>query len=363
MCRSRATEIAGRSSRLVRARIARERSRPPASSRTPARCERSRLTSPARARSAPMPPGRLGSPSRTARGCARRGGRPGRRPSAGSGSSPRDRRAASRAMTHRATTLGEHRPAASRRSTGRRRRRRRLDWPAPPEAAPSGAGRDRGPAPRRRADARSDRATAPTAPPSASRTRTVRATRSSKSRPPDSAIAASYATKVRAISPASGSAATAAASTPMSSLSREIAVSRARQPAGPAAGAIRRRRAIRSTSGSTGRLASRRISSPSAWNVRTRTASPDASTPRGARAPASRSRSSSAARLLNVIAAISSAAAAPDAISHATRATSVVVLPLPAGATQRIGPGGATAASRWSGARRASISATEECTR
>jgi hypothetical protein len=37
----------------------------------------------------------------------------------------------------------------------------------------------------------------------------------------------------------------------------------------------------------------------------------------------------------------------------------VVVLPLPAGATHSTGPGVAVAASRWSGARRASLSATE----
>ena len=37
-------------------------------------------------------------------------------------------------------------------------------------------------------------------------------------------------------------------------------------------------------------------------------------------------------------------------ISQAIRATSVVVLPLPAGAMQSTGPGGAVAAARWSGA-------------
>ena len=58
-------------------------------------------------------------------------------------------------------------------------------------------------------------------------------------------------------------------------------------------------------------------------------------------------------------AAISSAAAAPDATSHATRATSVVVLPRTRGSDAQDRPGGATAASRWSGASRASRSATD----
>jgi hypothetical protein len=38
--------------------------------------------------------------------------------------------------------------------------------------------------------------------------------------------------------------------------------------------------------------------------------------------------------------------AAPPSISQAILATSVVVLPEPAGATHRTGPGGATAAAR-----------------
>ena len=62
-----------------------------------------------------------------------------------------------------------------------------------------------------------------------------------------------------------------------------------------------------------------------------------------------------------MIAAISSGRAVPDATSQAIRATSVVVLPLPAGATHSTGPGGAVAAARWSGASRASRSATDGC--
>ena len=66
----------------------------------------------------------------------------------------------------------------------------------------------------------------------------------------------------------------------------------------------------------------------------------------------------SAARLLNVIARIVSGGV-PESISHAARATSVVVLPLPAGAMHSDGPGGAVAAARWSGASRASRSTTD----
>ena len=89
--------------------------------------------------------------------------------------------------------------------------------------------------------------------------------------------------------------------------------------------------------------------------MRTRTAS--GATPSGSSAGATRSRSSSAARVLNVMAAIV-AGSTPVATSQATRATRVVVLPLPAGAMHRTGPGGAVAAARWSGASRASRSAT-----
>ena len=98
----------------------------------------------------------------------------------------------------------------------------------------------------------------------------------------------------------------------------------------------------RSTSGSTGTPASRRISRPRAWNVRTRTA--PAATPSGARRPRSAPPALSAARLLNVIAAIVPAST-PPSMSHAIRATRVVVLPLPAGATHSTGPGGAVAAA------------------
>ena len=43
---------------------------------------------------------------------------------------------------------------------------------------------------------------------------------------------------------------------------------------------------------------------------------------------------------------------APPSTSHAIRATRVVVLPDPAGATHSTGPGGAVAAARWSGVNR-----------
>ena len=48
----------------------------------------------------------------------------------------------------------------------------------------------------------------------------------------------------------------------------------------------------------------------------------------------------------------------PVAVSHAARATKVVVLPDPAGATHRIGPDGAVAAARWSAASLASLAST-----
>ena len=143
-------------------------------------------------------------------------------------------------------------------------------------------------------------------------------------------------TNARASGPAAGSAATSAALTPRSSLSREKAVSSRPDSAAVVPGHSSAMIAARSTSGSTARPASRRISRPSAWNVRTRTVR--GPTPSGATAASSRSPSSSAARLLNVMAAIVSGAA-PPSISQAIRATRVVVLPDPAGATHRTGPG------------------------
>ncbi len=139
--------------------------------------------------------------------------------------------------------------------------------------------------------------------------------------------------------------------TPRSSFSREIAVSSARQPAGPAVGSnsAQDRQPIDERLDRRPRVAQdlepERVERPD-------TNAAPASTPSGSSADASRSRNSSAARVLNVIAAISSGRAAPDATSHAIRATSVVVLPRPAGATQSSGPGGAVAAARWSGASR-----------
>ena len=132
----------------------------------------------------------------------------------------------------------------------------------------------------------------------------ARRIRSSKSTPPLAATAASYATNARATGPASGSAATAAAETPSSTLSREIAVSSRRMAASSAHGATWRRTAARSASGSTDTPASRRISRPSAWNVRTRTV--PGPTPSGATAASRRSVISTAARLLKVIARIRS---------------------------------------------------------
>ena len=123
-----------------------------------------------------------------------------------------------------------------------------------------------------------------------------------------------------------------------------------------AAGKRSRSTSSRSTRGSTGTPASRRISRPRAWKVRTRTE--PASAPSGPIAASSRSASSTAARLLKATRQIE-AGSVPPSTSQATRATSVVVLPLPAGATTSTGPGGAVAAARWSGASRARRSVTE----
>jgi len=101
--------------------------------------------------------------------------------------------------------------------------------------------------------------------------------------------------------------------------------------------------AARSASRDTSMPAERRMRIPSAWNVRTWTA--PCGTPRGSSAASSRARNSSAARRLNVT-AHTLPGDAPSAIRQAMRATSVVVLPLPAGATHSTGPGGAIAAAR-----------------
>ena len=182
--------------------------------------------------------------------------------------------------------------------------------------------------------------------PSRSSRRNARATRSSKSRPPRRRISASYAAYVRATGPASGSRSIDSASTSRSSLNRDRIVSKARRSALGRSGRTARMTSSRSSRGLTGSPAARSISRPRAWNVRirTRVARP---APSGARADSIRSRSSSAARRLNVIAQIDSGST-PRSTSHAIRATSVVVLPDPAGATHSTGPGGAVAAARWS---------------
>ncbi len=103
------------------------------------------------------------------------------------------------------------------------------------------------------------------------------------------------------------------------------------------------------------RPASRRISSPRAWNVRTRTA-PGGDAERLERGVQPLAQLLGGARVEGDRG--DRRRVGPVATSQATRATRVVVLPLPAGATQSTGPGGAVAAARWSGASRASRSAT-----
>ena len=183
-----------------------------------------------------------------------------------------------------------------------------------------------------------------------------RRTRSSKSRPPVAATARSYATKARAIGPAAGSAATSSGrhaqldleprDSPVSSREHRRLVSPRARP---------RRGRVAVGQGSTATPASRRISRPSAWNVRTGTA--PGSTPSGATAASSRSVISTAARLLKVSARIASGGV-PVAISHAARAHQGGGLAAPGRRDAQDGPDGAVAAARWSGASRARRSTT-----
>ena len=131
--------------------------------------------------SGPSPPARPGSSSRTAPGCARRGGRRARRRSRAAVVHHEVDPTQARQRVGERRGPGGRRRVASRRSTGRRRRRGRCGSPAPRGAAPAEAGPGRGPAPRRRADARSARATARGPPASARGAASARATRSSKS--------------------------------------------------------------------------------------------------------------------------------------------------------------------------------------
>jgi hypothetical protein len=153
--------------------------------------------------------------------------------------------------------------------------------------------------------------------------------------PPVAATRARSPRTPRGRGPASGSSATWSAVTPSSSFNREIAVSSRIRSAASATGRTRRRTRRDRPRGSTAAPASRRISRPSAWKVRTATL--PASTPSGSSAASNRSVISSAARLLKVIARMASGGV-PLSISHAARATRVVVLPDPAGATHRSGP-------------------------
>ncbi len=137
--------------------------------------------------------------------------------------------------------------------------------------------------------------------------------------------------------PGSGSAATSAADTPWSTLRREIAVSRAASSAGVARGRL-------GAAPPPGRPAARRAARVAEDLEAEGMERPDpdgagaharaAPAPRPAAPPARR-----AARRLNVIAAMR-----PErpraSTSQAIRATRVVVLPLPAGAMHRTGPGG-----------------------
>ena len=157
--RSRAAEIAGRSSRFVRARMARlSSSTGQLSKMRPIRTASSELSAARMIGPEAAGPARIVLANRS--DCVPRAGRLGRRRSPDSGSSLRDRHAAGRAGRRRATGLAARRRAASRRSTDRRPRRGRSGSPGEPGAEPGAAERDRGPAPRRRAGARISRAIA-----------------------------------------------------------------------------------------------------------------------------------------------------------------------------------------------------------
>ena len=357
--RSRQTAIAGSSSRLVRARIAcvavvvRPACRRTRPMRTVSSDESRARTM---GRSPPAPPG---SSSANRSGCARRG----------DGTLDDRRRAAvvhhevdatqARAGRRRGEAPGGRRRAASRRSTDRRRRRRRSGSPARRAAARAGAALGRGPAPRRRGAGRSAARHRDRTAGDDSSSRSERATRSSKSRPP--------VVRDRLLVGDEGPCGRARARDRRHLVGRHAEVEL--QP--------RERRVERPPAGRSGvgrdppqdrhpvderldGLAGVAQDLEPEGVERPDSGPHPVATPSGSSAAATRSRSSSAARVLNVIAAISSGRAAPDAISQATRATSVVVLPLPAGATQRSGPGGAVAAARWSGASRARRFSTDQ---
>ena len=151
---SSATTTAGRSSRFVRARTARvESSRPATPRHRPLETDGLVRRHPAPGRLPARPRDRRGSSWRTARRCARRAERRVRRPAAGSGSSPRGRPGGGPGRSAASPRIRGRRPAASRRSTGRRRRRGRSGSPGRPGAAPAGAARGRRPGPRRRGGA------------------------------------------------------------------------------------------------------------------------------------------------------------------------------------------------------------------
>ena len=224
--------------------------------------------------------------------------------SPGSGSWSRGRPAAGPAAHRRAPGPGGRRPAASRRSTGRRRRRGRSGSPAPRGAGPAGAGSGRGPGPRRRAGAlHAARQRASTS--------AVRSRRRSGARdevveveaaaPLDRALVGDERPGDRARAP--DPAATSSAVTPRSSLSRENACRAGAARPAAASGATARRTVIRSTSGSTAPTGRRAGSPARARGTSGREPRP-ARRPAARAPPSSRSRSSSAARLLNVIAAI-----------------------------------------------------------
>ena len=294
--RSRQTAIAGSSSRFVRARIARVASSSGQASTTRPIRTGSSARDRARGRSAPSPPGpaRIVFANRSRLCSTRRTARPttGRRAAVVHDevdpAQARQRRGERQDPAH----VGEP-PAVDRLVVVADEEdavRRRREEQRQPELRPVEVLRLVDEQVRRTARA-SARAT-----PASPRAAPARGPRGRRSRAPPSRRRAARTRRTSARpGPPPGRRRPRRRSTPQVQLEARDRECRAgRQPAGPASGATWRRTPSGRRAAPRTAPASRRISRPSAWNVRTRTA--PAATPSGSSAAASRSPSSSAAR-------------------------------------------------------------------
>ena len=300
---------------------------------------------PARGRGRRSPPGPAGSPSRTApvvldSRTARR------RPVPGSGSSSRGRCGAVPAARRRAPGPAAHRPAASRRSTGRRRRRGRSGCRARREAAPAGAASGRRPGPRRRAARGTPRASVPGS--------AVDRRRSRRARDHEVVEVEAAASRERPLvggeRRATGPASAAAPSTSLQRRRRRSSFSAENRSSSRRRRRGRRRRAqppqdasSRSTSGSTDTPGRPQDLAARAHGTSGPARCPCA-IPSGSSADRQPTRQLLRRALVERRPRRSGPAGVPVSTSQAIRATSVVVLPDPAGATHSTGPGGAVAA-------------------